>query len=159
MENERRAAEEQRVKEQKAGSLEAGQPAFMQSLRRFGAVSKNERGIVLTLPENYWSAARASNFAPTADSKLSSLGELLANNPDYKVVIESHTDDRGSAEELGSLTEQRARLIAERLNGFGVTDGRIEIKGMGATLPVAPNTTNANRAKNRRVNLILVPNI
>ena len=159
MENERRAAEEQRAKEQKVGSLEAGQPAFMQSLRRFGSVSKNERGIVLTLPENYWSAARASSFAPAADSKLSSLGELLANNPDYRVVIESHTDDRGSVEELGSLTEQRARLIAERLTGFGVTDGRIEVKGMGASLPVAPNTTNANRAKNRRVNLILVPNI
>ena len=159
IENERRAAEEQRLKEQRVGGLEAGQPAFMQSLRRFGAVSKNERGIILTLPETYWSAARASSFSPTADPKLSSLGELLANNPDYKVVIESHTDDRGTAEELGALTEQRARLIADRLAGFGVTNGRIEVKGMGASLPVAPNTTNANRAKNRRVNLILVPNI
>lgn len=159
IENERRALEEQRAKEQKIGGLESGQPVFMQSLRRFGAVSKNERGIVLTLPETYWSAARASSFAPTADSKLSSLGELLANNADYKVVIEAHTDDRGTAEELSSLTEQRARLLADRLTGFGVTDGRIEIKPMGATLPIAPNTTNANRAKNRRVNLILVPNI
>jgi outer membrane protein OmpA-like peptidoglycan-associated protein len=159
IENERRAADEQRAREQRIGGLEAGQPAFMQSLRRFGAVSKNERGIIVTLPETYWSAARASSFAPTADPKLSSLGELLANNPDYKVVIESHTDDRGTPEELSSLTEQRARLIAERLSGFGVTSARIEVKGMGATLPVAPNTTNANRAKNRRVNLILVPNI
>lgn len=159
METERRAAEEQRAKAQKIGSLEASQGAFMQSLRRFGAVSKNERGIVLTLPENYWSAARASSFAPAADSKLGPLGELLANNPDYKVVIESHTDDKGTAEELSALTEQRARSIAERLVGFGVADARIETKGMGATLPVAPNTTNVNRAKNRRVNLILVPNI
>ena len=159
LENERRAADEQRAKQQKIGSLEAGQGAFMQSLRRFGAVSKNERGIVLTLPENYWSAARASSFAPAADPKLGSLGELLANNPDYKVVIESHTDDKGTPEELSALTDQRARSIAERLVGFGVANGRIETKGMGATLPVAPNTTNVNRAKNRRVNLILVPNI
>ena len=159
LENERRAADEQRAKQQKIGSLEAGQGAFMQSLRRFGAVSKNERGIVLTLPENYWSAARASSFAPAADPKLGSLGELLANNPDYKVVIESHTDDKGTPEELSALTDQRARSIAERLVGFGVANGRIETKGMGATLPVAPNTTNVNRVKNRRVNLILVPNI
>lgn len=159
LENERRAAEEQRAKQQRVGSLEAGQPAFMQSLRRFGSVSKNERGIILTLPETYWSAARASNFSPAADAKLGSLGELLANNPDYKVVIEAHTDDKGTAEELSALTEQRARLIRERLVGFGVVDNRIESKGMGATLPVAPNTTNANRTKNRRVNLILVPNI
>jgi outer membrane protein OmpA-like peptidoglycan-associated protein len=159
IENERREENEQRAKQQRLGNLEAGQPAFMQSLRRFGAVSKNERGIIVTLPETYWSAARASSFAPTADPKLSGLGELLANNPDYRVVIESHTDDRGTPEELNSLTEQRARLIADRLTGFGVTNGRIEVKGMGATLPVAPNTTNVNRAKNRRVNLILVPNI
>jgi outer membrane protein OmpA-like peptidoglycan-associated protein len=159
IENERRAELDQRAREQRIGSLESGQPALMQSLRRFGAVSKSERGIILTLPETYWSAARASSFAPTADPKLSSLGEILANNPDYKVVIESHTDDKGTPEELSTLTEQRARLIADRLTGFGVTSARIEVKGMGATLPVAPNTTNVNRAKNRRVNLILVPNI
>src|SRR5687768_1677863 len=159
IENERRAENEERAKAQRIGTLEAGQPAFMQSLRRFGAVSKNERGIILTLPETYWSAARTSNFAPTADAKLGSLGELLANNPDYKLVIESHTDDKGTAEELSALTQERARLIAERLAGFGVADGRIEVKGMGAALPIAPNTTNANRTRNRRVNLILVPNI
>jgi len=159
IENERRAAEEQKAREQRAGGLQSSQPAFMQSLRKFGSVSKNERGIILTLPENYWSAARASSFAPAADAKLGPLGELLANNPDYKVVIESHTDDRGTSEELSALTDQRARSLAERLTGFGVADARIEMKGMGATLPVAPNTTNVNRAKNRRVNLILVPNI
>ena len=159
MENQRRAENDQRAREARLGSLEANEPDFMRSLRRFGAVSKNERGIIVTLPENYWSAVRASSFAPTADPKLSSLGELLANNPDYRVVIESHTDDRGVSEELLSLTEQRARLIADRLAGVGVTNERIEVKGMGATIPVAPNTTNVSRAKNRRVNLILVPNI
>ncbi|MEO8572616.1 MAG: OmpA family protein [Pyrinomonadaceae bacterium] len=159
IETARREEADRLAKVQKIGSLEASQATFMQSLRRFGSVSKNERGIILTLPENYWSAARASSFAPAADSKLGPLGELLANNPDYKVVIESHTDDKGTPEELSALTDQRARSIAERLVGFGVADVRIETKGMGATLPVAPNTTNLNRAKNRRVNLILVPNI
>ncbi|HVF31093.1 MAG TPA: OmpA family protein [Pyrinomonadaceae bacterium] len=159
IENERRAESEQRARDQRVGGLEAAQPAFMQSLRRFGSVSKNERGIVVTLPESYWSAARVSTVAPTADPKLTSLSELLANNPDYKVVIESHTDDRGTPEELQALTDQRARVIAERLSALGVTSQRIETKGMAATLPIAPNTTNINRAKNRRVNLILVPNI
>ncbi|MEP6704296.1 MAG: hypothetical protein ABJB34_05775, partial [Acidobacteriota bacterium] len=102
IESERREEADRRAKEQKIGTLEAGQATFMQSLRRFGAVSKNERGIILTLPENYWSTARASSFAPTADSKLGPLGELLANNPDYKVVIEAHTDDKGTVEELSA---------------------------------------------------------
>lgn len=159
IENERRAENEQRARAQRIADLEASQPGLMQSLRRFGAVSKSERGIILTLPENYWSAIRASSFAPASDTKIGSLGELLANNPGYKIVIESHTDDRGTPEELTALTEQRARLVAERLVGFGVTDSRIEVKGMGATLPVAPNTTNASRAKNRRINLVLVPTV
>ncbi|PYT01123.1 MAG: hypothetical protein DMF63_04015 [Acidobacteria bacterium] len=159
IETAQRQVEEQKAREQKIGSLEASQSAFMQSLRRFGSVSKSERGIVVTLPETYWSATRASSFAPAADAKLGPLGELLANNPDYKVVIESHTDDKGTPEELSALTEERARLVANRLVGFGVADARIEAKGLGATLPVAPNTTNMNRAKNRRINLILVPNI
>lgn len=159
LENERRAESEQRAKEQRLGTLAASEPAFMQSLRRFGSVSKNERGLIVSLPETYWSGVRGSSFAPASEPKISALAELLANNPDYKVVIESHTDDRGTPEELSALTEQRARTIAERLAGFGVGQNRVETKGMGATLPIAPNTTNANRARNRRVNLILVPNI
>ena len=159
METERQASEEQRLRDEKLNNLQSAQGEFMQSLRRFGTVAKNERGIVLTMPENFWSAIRSTDFAPNSDAKLSSLGELLAGNADYRVIIESHTDNRGTIEELETLTQQRSRAIGERLAGFGVAETRIEAKGLAAGLPVAPNTTNANRAKNRRVQLILVPNI
>ncbi|MEJ7846596.1 MAG: OmpA family protein [Pyrinomonadaceae bacterium] len=159
IESEKLASDEQRSRDEKMNNLMANQAGFVQSLKRFGTVAKNDRGIILTMPENFWSAIRSTTFAPNADVKLSSLGEVLANNPDYKLVIEAHTDDRGTPEELDDLTQQRARAIAERLSGFGVAEGRIEAKGMGAALPVAPNTTNASRAKNRRVQLVLVPNI
>lgn len=129
----------------------------MQSLRRFGAVSKSERGIVVTLPETFWASSRVADFAATSEPKVTSLAELLSNNPDYRITIESHTDNRGTPEELQTLTELRSRALSEKLTGFGVASGRVEAKGLGATLPVAPNTTNANRAKNRRVQLILVP--
>jgi len=159
IENEKQASDEQRLRDEKMNNLMANQAGFVQSLRRFGTVAKSERGIILTMPENFWSAIRSTTFAPNADTKLSSLGELLSNNPDYKLVIEAHTDDRGTSEELDDLTQQRSRAIAERLSGFGVAESRIDAKGMGAALPLAPNTTNASRAKNRRVQLILVPNI
>ena len=143
----------------KASSLQANEGAFMESLRRFGNVSKNERGIILTLPENFWASARSTDFSPTATTKLGSLGEVLANNPDYRLSIESHTDNRGTPEELQALTEQRSQALSQQLSGFGVASGRIEAKGLGSSLPVAPNTTVANRAKNRRVHLILVPTV
>ena len=159
IENAQRASDEQRARDERVNSLQASQPALMQSLKRFGAVAKNDRGIVLTLPENFWASIRSTSFAPAADEKLSSIAQILSENPDYKLVIESHTDNRGTDEELMGLTQQRSQLIGDRLTGFGISGDRIEAKGFAGTIPVAPNTTNANRAKNRRVQLILVPSI
>ena len=151
--------EEQAARQNKVNSLAANEESFMQALRKVGSVSKNERGIIVTLPESFWTTTRSSDFAPVADPKLGSLGEILVNNPDYKITIESHTDDRGTPEELDGLTTQRSRAIADRITGFGVAADRVDAKGLGATLPIAPNTTNANRSRNRRVHLILVPSI
>ena len=50
------------------------------------------------------------------------------------------------------------RLVAlKELSAFGIDGARVESKGMGATLPIAPNTTNVNRARNRRVQIIMSP--
>ncbi len=157
IENEQQAARDQQEREARIAQLEAEEAGMIASLKRFGSVTKNERGVVFTLPENIWATARAATFAPAADSKLLSIAEILAANPDYSVTIESHTDDRGTPEELEALTQQRSQLLADRIGTLGVTSGRMTARGLGATLPVAPNTTNANRAKNRRVQIILTP--
>lgn len=154
-----RDAEAQRQREARLEALRQNEAGLMASLRRFGTVSKTERGIVLTLAETYWSGTRSSNFAPVATGRLTSLGELLVSNPDYRVQIESHTDATGDPSELSTLTESRSKAIAERLSQLGVADSRIEPRGLGATLPIAPNTTNASKARNRRVQMILVPSI
>ncbi|HEY0427444.1 MAG TPA: OmpA family protein [Pyrinomonadaceae bacterium] len=159
LEGEKQAIEKQQEKSDRINTLQANQATLMQSLKRFGTVTKDERGIVLTLPENLWLGVRFNSFAPTADAKLSDLGGVLASNTDYKIIVESHTDDKGTADELQTLTQTRADALAEKFISYGVTQERIETKGLGATLPVAPNTTNANRAKNRRIQVILVPNI
>jgi outer membrane protein OmpA-like peptidoglycan-associated protein len=155
--NEKRTAEEQRDRDAKIAAIAANEPAFIQALRKFGTVSRSERGIILTLPEAYWSAPRAAEFAPTADPKMTSLSEVLANNPEYQITIESHTDDRGAAEELQDLTQKRSRAVADKLSAFGIDGSRVESKGMGASLPIAPNTTTVNRARNRRVQIIMSP--
>ncbi|CAN5616385.1 hypothetical protein BH18ACI1_BH18ACI1_12600 [soil metagenome] len=157
IEGQTQAMQEQREREQKTARLQANVPILMESLKRFGAVSQTERGIVLTLPENYWAGTRVSDFAPNGETNLGSLSEVLANSTNYKVVIESHTDNKGTPEELQTLTQERAKAIADKIMLLGVTENRIEAKGYGAALPVVPNTTNANRAKNRRVQIILLP--
>ncbi len=159
LEQENKSVEQQRDREARINNLRANEGVLMQALKQFGTVSQSERGIILTLPENYWTAPRSSSFAAAAVPKVAGLGELLANNPDYRIVIESHTDDRGTAEELSSLTLQRSQAIAERFGAFGIVNGRLDAKGMGASLPVAANTTVANRAKNRRVQIVLSPDL
>lgn len=119
---------------------------------------ETERGITVTLPENLWLNSREMNFAQTADAKIANLASVLANNPDdgviiYRLIIESHTDDKGSASELQSLTDERARLLSGKLNYYGIKQSHIEARGMGATVPVASNATPANRAKNRRTEI------
>ena len=159
MEQANRQADEERERQSKLQSLQANEASLIAALKRFGTVTKTDRGIVLTLAETYWSGTRTATFAPIANPRLTSLGEVLASNPDYRVQIESHTDATGDPAELESLTTQRSRAIAERLSQLGVSEARIEPRGLGASLPVAPNTTNAQKAKNRRVQMILVPSI
>ena len=158
-EGEKVAIEKQREQDERASRLRENMPVLIQSLKPFGAVRQTERGIVLTLPENYFMGIRDSNLAATADVKISNLANVLANSADYRIIVESHTDNKGTPDELQTLTQNRAQALLDKLAAGGVEATRVEIKGYGASLPVAPNTTNLNRAKNRRVDLILVPNL
>lgn len=159
IEQQRREAEEARQREARLNSLKTNEASLISALKKFGTVANTERGIVLTLAETYWSGIRASTFAPMANSRLTSLGQVLIGNPDYRVEIESHTDATGDPTVLETLTSDRSRAIAERLSQLGVPNDRLAPRGLGATLPIAPNTTNASKARNRRVQMILIPNI
>ncbi|MEP6944853.1 MAG: OmpA family protein [Acidobacteriota bacterium] len=154
-EKERAAAQTERDRQAKIANIKASEGELINSLKRFGVVSRVDNSIVLILPENLWSGSRSSSLAMQSDGKLASLGEILANNPDYMVTIESHTDNSGKPEVLQTLTDERASTISQKLNALGVVDSRIRAKGFGATIPAVANTTAANKAKNRRVNIIL----
>jgi outer membrane protein OmpA-like peptidoglycan-associated protein len=153
-----RSAEQ--AKAQAASNLEqqrANAATLKQSLTGFGTVRETARGLVLTLPESIWVDARASNLKPEASARLEPLAALLANNPDYQIVIESYTDNRGDANNLQQLTQERALALAQQFISAGVDNARIQATGLGSAKPVAPNTKNAGRLRNRRVEITLVP--
>lgn len=155
IEAQKQAAEEAQAKEVRAARIRAGEKQLMTDLRRFGTVSKIQNSIVLVLPESYWQAARSSTFAMQSDGKLTSIAEILVNNPDYKITIESHTDDVGEAATLEALTDQRAARIQAKFESLGIGTQRISAKGYGGTIPAVPDAKGAAKAKNRRVNIIL----
>ncbi|HWT03254.1 MAG TPA: OmpA family protein [Pyrinomonadaceae bacterium] len=149
---EARVASEQRVEQARANAVN-----LKQTLARYGTVRETSRGLVLTLPESLWTNARATDLSATAAAKLEPLAALLANNPDYQIVIEAYTDNRGNESELQQLTDDRARVLADRFISAGVDGARIQASGMGAANPLAPNTRANNRTRNRRTEITLTP--
>jgi outer membrane protein OmpA-like peptidoglycan-associated protein len=74
----------------------------------------------------------------------------LKENPKIRVEIQGHTDNVGSAKDNEALSTNRAFSVKATLEEFGIDGKRILAKGFGQTKPIADNTTEAGRAKNRR---------
>lgn len=155
IEGEKQAEDARRTNEKRATDQRAAAETLKQTLARFGTVRDGNRGMTLVLAESIWANPRSTNLVAAAAAKLDQIGALLANNPDYQISIESFTDNRGDEGALQQLTQDRARVLSERLAAAGVDVTRIQASGLGAANPVAPNTTVASRAKNRRTEITL----
>lgn len=145
-----RVSAEKRVADQKAA-----EENLRASLSKFLTVKQGAKGMTLVLAESLWAGPKSSRLTPAATAKLDQIGALLANNPDYQINIESYTDNAGTAEAREQLTQDRARALSDRLAAAGVDVTRIQASGMGSANPVAPNTTVASRARNRRTEITL----
>ncbi|MFN2531283.1 MAG: OmpA family protein [Pyrinomonadaceae bacterium] len=131
----------------------AAEASLKQTLARFGTVKETATGFRLLLAESIWTGPRVSTLASAASAKLEPLAALVASNPDYQILIEAYTDNKGDEVSLQQLTQERARVLSDRFQTAGVDPTRIQANGMGASNPVAANTTLASRAKNRRVEI------
>lgn len=155
IEGEKQAEDARRAAERRVSDQRAAAETLKQALARFGMLRDSGRGLTLVLPESLWTNARSTNLVAASAAKLDQIGALLANNPDYQISIESYTDNRGNEGALQQLTQDRARVLSERLAAAGVDVTRIQTGGMGSANPVAPNTTVVSRAKNRRTEITL----
>ena len=86
---------------------------------------------------------------------LNVLVRYLKENPDVKVKIVGHTDNRASPRHSKELSEQRAREVKKYLIGEGLRRRRIKTDGKGGTQPVADNLTEEGMKKNRRVEFLI----
>jgi outer membrane protein OmpA-like peptidoglycan-associated protein/flagellar hook assembly protein FlgD len=87
---------------------------------------------------------------------LNRVSDVLKRYSDYKIIIEGHTDNIGAADYNLMLSTRRARTVLRYLVRRGIEDRRMIARGLGMTMPIASNATEAGRAKNRRVEFILV---
>ncbi len=85
---------------------------------------------------------------------LDAVVEALDKNPDIKLEVQGHTDNRGSARYNKDLSNRRAGSVRKYLVAHGVTTDRLTSVGYGFDRPLVDNSTDQNRALNRRVQFI-----
>jgi outer membrane protein OmpA-like peptidoglycan-associated protein len=88
--------------------------------------------------------------------ELDRLVEIMQDNPTVKIELGGHTDNVGNKDALKTLSENRVKAVKEYLVAKGINKDRITGKGYGGTVPVVPNTSEANRQRNRRVEFKIV---
>ena len=86
-------------------------------------------------------------------TELDKLVTLMKENPTMEILLSGHTSAEGSATANRELSLKRVRSCKDYLAAKGIDEGRITIKGYGPDKPVAPNDTESNRARNRRVEM------
>ncbi len=93
-----------------------------------------------------------AEIRPDGQQLLDEVADVLVRNPQIrKVRIEGHTDNRGAPDKNLALSKARAASVLNYLTKSGVDALRLESEGYGASQPLVPNLTPANRARNRRV--------
>jgi outer membrane protein OmpA-like peptidoglycan-associated protein len=157
LEGEKQAEENRRQAELNEQQRRAAEATLKQTLAKYGTVKESPKGMQLVLPESIWASARVTRLSNAAAAKLEPLAALLASNPDYQILIEAYTDNRGDEVTLQQLTQERARVLSERFQAAGVEAARIQANGMGTSNPVTSNTSIAGRTKNRRIEITLTP--
>lgn len=88
-------------------------------------------------------------------TRLNSIVDYLVLHPERSVKISGHTDDTGSEQHNLALSQRRAAVVAEYLIENGVDINRVQTLGLGSSKPIAENTTDEGRMKNRRVELLI----
>jgi len=95
---------------------------------------------------------------PESAATLKEVGAVLKNDPTLALEIQGHTDNVGAAAANMKLSQDRADAVKTWLvTSFGIDEGRLTTAGLGGTKPVADNSTEEGRAKNRRVELVKKP--
>ncbi len=94
---------------------------------------------------------------PASTGLLNEIADVLIKNPRIrKVEVQGHTDNTGAPDKNMRLSEDRANSVVTWLTAHGVGADRLVAKGYGQDKPLAPNVTEANKARNRRVQFVIL---
>jgi len=149
------SAEMAKLKEAQRGIIRALKP---QIDKKNIAVDLNNDRLLINLASSYLFGSGEDHLKSAGADALKQVGAILKEFPEYKVAVDGHTDNRPIRSELKKqfptnkeLSEARAANAAKALGEGGLS--AVTAHGYADTQPVMPNTTDAGRAKNRRVEI------
>lgn len=126
-------------------------------------VSIEQGRIVINLPNNVLFKSGSASLNPAGNKALTQIAEVLSQFSDRRFQIEGHTDNNPiSSARFPSnweLSTSRALAVVHLLTDLGVTSENISAAGFGEFHPRADNSTDEGRKLNRRIEIIMLPNL
>jgi len=113
--------------------------------------------LVVNMPQDVLFATGSAALRPDLTADLRAVAQNLLSYPNSRIEVIGHTDNVGSAALNQDLSNRRAGSVASVLIGNGVPAARIATIGRGEDAPIASNLSEAGRAQNRRVEIIIRP--
>jgi outer membrane protein OmpA-like peptidoglycan-associated protein len=99
----------------------------------------------------------SADIKPGFHSTMDKIADVVVRYGKTSLTVAGHTDDVGSAQYNQSLSERRARSVAQYLEAKKVNPVRLQLVGKGESMPIASNITDSGRAENRRVEIYVEP--
>lgn len=129
---------------------------LIDELRRRGVdVRETKRGVVVNLPDILFEFGSA-RLTGDALGNVGDIANVLKKEArGRRISVEGHTDSVGSFSYNQDLSERRAYSVARELEHDGVPRSQVSSRGYGEGRPIATNNTDAGRARNRRVEVIV----
>lgn len=117
----------------------------------------NGQAILVSLPDGVTFDTDSYELKPGFRPTLDQIATNLTKYPNSLIDVYGHADSTGTPAHNQVLSENRARTVGDYLSMRGVSAGRMRTQGFGSSMPVADNATPEGRAKNRRVEIKIVP--
>lgn len=123
-------------------------------------VERVDDSIVLTFDENsgVYFATNKSDINGASQETLDKLVGVFQEYPETNILVVGHTDSAGAEDYNMTLSKNRAESVSKYLASHGISNSRITTNWFGETQPIHDNSTSEGRAKNRRVNIAVLPN-
>ena len=122
-------------------------------------ITEKNGKLYLSLSQNLLFKSGSDQIDFKGKNALKQLSDALNANPEIDITVEGHTDSDGTPAANWDLSTRRATAIVKILSEYGVNPGRMTAAGRALYVPVAPNDSAANKALNRRTEIILSPKL